>query len=172
MKGQISIDYYISLIIFIFFVVYFLFQTSTLVPIFIGQMEEHRIRAESFQLSELLVNDIGSPSNWNTLVPNQTDQIARIGLSDQSKSKTNLVSSSKVSALNTICSISDGQELLRSKLDTDLQLTVFVIDRTDDSIDVNCEPELPSKGFLATTKRVIAFDDGRFGELAIRVWRP
>ncbi len=172
MKGQISIDYYVALIIFIFFVVYFLFQISNLVPQFIGQMEEQRMRSEAYQLSELLVNDIGRPSNWNALVPSSTGQIERVGLSDQSRNKTNLVSAAKVAALNSLCA-SQGQQFLRTKLVTDLQFSVFVVDRTDGSTDVDCEPVTPNlRGFSVTTRRVVAFNDGRFGELTIQVWKP
>lgn len=168
MKGQISIDYYVALIIFIFFVVYLLFQISNLVPNFVGQLEEQRIRSETYQMSELLSNDAGSPANWETLAPGQ---INRIGLSDQNRNKTNLLSVAKIAALNTLCA-NQGQQFLRSKLATDLQFSVFVIDRTDGSTDLVCQPENPSlRGFAVTTKRVVAFDDGRFGELTLQVWK-
>lgn len=168
MKGQISIDYYVALIIFIFFVVYLLFQISNLVPNFIGQLEEQRIRSETYQMSELLLNDAGSPANWNTLAPGQ---INRIGLSDQNRNKTNLLSVAKIAALNALCA-DQGQQFLRSKLATDLQFSVFVIDRTDGSTDLICQPANPSlRGFAVTTKRVVAFDDGRFGELTLQVWK-
>lgn len=171
MKGQISIDYYLSLIVFIFFVVYFLFQTSNLVPTFINQMEEQRIRSEAYQMSELLINYAGSPSDWNTLVPDNTDQIDGIGLLDQNRNKVNVVSSAKVAALNTICS-NQGQEFLRSKINTDLQFSLFLVDRTDGSTDLGCSPAVGNlRGFSVTERRIVAFDDNRFGELALQVWR-
>ena len=67
MKGQISIDYYVSLIIFIFFVVYFLFQITNLVPVFIGQMEEQRMRSETYQISELLINLETADAFWTAI---------------------------------------------------------------------------------------------------------
>lgn len=170
-KGQISIDYYVALIIFIFFVVYFLFQVSNLVPTFVGQMEEQRMRSEAYQMSELLVNDPGSPTNWPTLVPDNIDQIARIGLNGN-QNKTNLVGLAKLSALGSLCS-SQGQQFLRNKIATDLQFSVFVVDRTDGSTELDCSPTNPNlRGFSVTTRRVVAFPDGRFGELTIQVWKP
>lgn len=176
MKGQISIDYYIALIIFIFFVVYFLFRVSNLVPDFIGRMEEQRMRSEVYQFSELLANDFGNPPNWETLSPGS---IKRIGLSDQSRNKTNLLSVAKVAALNSLCA-SQGQSFLKSKIVTDLEFSVFLIDRTDSSVDLSCSGpdtnattgEPLSRSFTVTTKRVVALNDGRFGELAVQMWRP
>lgn len=174
MKGQISIDYYIALIIFIFFVVYFLFQISNLVPNFLGQMEEQRMRSEAYQISELLVNDIGSPPDWNTLVPDKTAQIKRIGLSDQTRNKTNLLSSPKIKALDGIClNETLGQHFLRSAIDTDLQFSVFLINKSSGGAEFSCQPAASNlRGFSVITKRVVAFDNGNFGELTLQLWRP
>ena len=57
MKGQISIDYIIAIVIFIFFVIYFLFEITNIVPKFIGQIEEQEIRSKAYQISEILIND-------------------------------------------------------------------------------------------------------------------
>lgn len=172
MKGQMSIDYYVALIIFIFFVIYFLFQVSNIVPNFIGEMEEQRMRAEAYQFSELLVNGVGSPPDWDTLVPAQTGGIGRVGLSDQSRNKTNLLSVAKINALDELCS-TEGQQFLRSRIETDLQLSVFLVDRTDGSVDISCSPVTPNlRGFSVTTRRIVAFDDNRFGELTLQVWKP
>lgn len=179
MKGQISIDYYVSLIIFIFFVVYFLYQMSNLVPAFNSQLEDQRVRSEAYQMSELLVNDAGSPANWNALVPNGTANISRIGLLDQSANETNLVSTAKMAALNSLCA-SQGQQLVRSLMGTDLEFSVFVVDRTNGTVDVSCTgPDANSttgqplrRAVSVTQKRTFAFSDSHFGDMTMQVWKP
>jgi len=172
MKGQISIDYYVALIIFIFFVVYFLFQTTNLVPVFVNQMEEQRMRSETYQMSELLVNHAGVPANWDLLLPNNIGQIQRIGLLDQTTNKTNRISVAKVASLDFICD-TQGQQFLRSRMMTDLEFSVIIVDRTDGSTELDCVSNTTnSRGFLVTTRRVVALDDGRYGELTMQVWIP
>lgn len=177
MKGQVSLDYYVALVVFIFFVVYFLFQVVNLVPNFLGLMEEQRMRSEAYQVSELLVNDVGSPANWDDEL--SLSNINRIGLSDENQDVTNLLSVSKINRLDSLCE-SEGQEFLRQKIQTDLQFSVFVIDRTDDSVRLDCLPPDTNtttgapllRGFAVTMSRVVAFSDGDFGELKVQMWRP
>lgn len=171
MKGQISFDYYIAIIAFIFFVVYFLFQITNLVPNFLAQMEEQRMRLEAYQVSEILINDVGSPENWVGL---PMSSINRIGLSDYVRDETNLISLAKVADLNTKC-VAGAHTELREKLDTDLQFSLFVIDRSDGTPLLSCIPppaEQSLRGLAVTSSRTVAFDDGSYGELTVQMWRP
>ena len=178
MKGQISFDYYVSLIIFVFFAVYFLFQITNLVPNFVGLMEEQRIRSEAYQISELLINDVGNPNDWDSLVPGSESSINRIGMSDETRNSTNLLAISKINDLESVCT-TQGHEFLRSRMGTDLQFSVFVIDRTDDSVLLDCLPpnvntttgEPFLRGFSVSASRIVAFDDGNYGELRLQVWK-
>lgn len=168
-KGQLSIEYFVAMIIFIFFVVYFLFQMSNLVPEFTGEMEGQRIRSEAYQMSEILINSPGIPANWNTLPYSQT---VLFGLSNQTLNKTNLLSSAKMASIGSTCA-SLGQQSIRSKMYTDLEMSMLIVDRTDGSPRLDCSaPRNNTRGFSVTVRRIVAFDDGRFGDLTLQVWRP
>ena len=168
-KGQLSIEYFVAMIIFIFFVVYFLFQISNLVPEFTGEMEVQRIRSEAYQISEIIINSPGMPTNWNTLPYQQT---VLFGLSNQTFNKTNLLSSSKMASMGSTCA-SLGQQAIRSKLYTDLEMSMLIVDRTDGTPRLDCSaPRNDTRGFSVTVKRIVAFDDGRFGDLTLQMWRP
>jgi len=168
-KGQLSIEYFVAMIIFIFFVVYFLFQMSNLVPEFTGEMESQRIRSEAYQMSEIMINGPGMPSNWNTLPYSQT---VLFGLSNQTLNKTNLLSSSKINSMNATCA-SLGQQAIRSKFYTDLDMSMIIIDRTNGNPRLDCNaPRNNTRGFSVTVRRIVAFDDGKFGDLTLQVWRP
>lgn len=168
-KGQLSIEYFVAMIVFIFFVVYFLFQMSNLVPEFTGEMEGQRIRSEAYQMSEILVNSPGMPPNWNSLPYQQT---VLFGLSNQTLNKTNLLSSSKMASMGATCA-SLGQQAIRSKMYTDLEMSMLIVDRTDGSPRLDCTaPRNNTRGFSVTVRRIVSFDDGRFGDLTLQVWRP
>lgn len=168
-KGQASIEYFVSLIIFIFFVVYFLFQMSNLVPEFVGEMESQRVRSEAYQMSEILVNHPGVPANWNSL---PYSQVTVFGLSSHALNKTNLLSASKMGALGSTCS-SLGQQAIRSKFDTDLEFSMLVVNRVNGSLMLDCNaPRNNTRGFSVTVRRTVAFDDGGYGDLTLQVWRP
>jgi hypothetical protein len=178
MKGQISIDYYAAVIVFIIIVAYFVFQIANIVPRFVAQIEEESMRSESYQISEIFVNDVGHPNDWNTLVGSNPGQIQRIGFSDQSVGNSNLVSLSKVSSLQTLCA-NQGHEFVREIVNTDFQFSVLVVDRDTDITQATCfAPATDSsgrpfgRGFVARTSRVFAFDNGNVGELIVQVWKP
>lgn len=172
-----SIDFYVAVITFIIIVVYFLFQISSIVPNFINQIEEQRLMSEAYQVSEILVNDIGQPKNWDTLIGN-VGQISRIGLSDQNTNKTNLIATNKVDALRYMCLGQKGYMDVKHRLGmNELNFSVFVVNRQTGSIDT-CAGEdadettgLPRiKGFTATVTRILAFNDGTYGDLKVQVW--
>lgn len=178
MRGQISIDYYAAVIIFVIIVVYFVFQIMNIVPRFISQMEHERMRSESYQISEILVNDAGLPIDWNNLVLSNPSAIQRIGFSDQTSSMTNVMSSAKADALNTLCS-TQGQEFVRSKLNTEFQFSLVVLNRDTDMTVINClgpstdvDGRPTTRGFVATTTRVFSFANGEIGHMTLEVWKP
>lgn len=177
MKGQISIDYYAAVIVFIIIVTYFVFQIANIVPRYVSQIEADRMRSESYQVSEILVNDAGHPDNWETLV-GSPEQIQRIGFSNVAADATNVVSLQKVLALQTLCS-SQGHEFVRNVIDTEFQISILVVNRENDVTQATClGPATDSsgkpfgRGFVATTSRTFAFGDGDVGELTVQVWKP
>lgn len=178
MKGQISIDYYAAVIVFIIIVTYFVFQITNIVPRFVSQIEADRMRSESYQISEILVNDAGLPDDWETIAGSDPSQIQRVGLSDRDADRTNLVSSQKVAALDSLCD-EQGHEFVKDIVETDFQFSLLVVNRENDLAQASClAPATDSsgkpfgRGFVATTSRSFAFENGDVGEIIVQVWKP
>jgi hypothetical protein len=173
-----SVDFYVALVVFIVIVVYFLFQISTIVPTFINQIEEQRMMSEAYQVSEILLNDIGQPKNWDTL---PIGQISRFGMSDHNANKTNLIAISKANSLNFLCLGEQGYKDVKHRMGMrEFNFSVFVTNRQTGSIEVTCfnpseievSTGLPKrKGFTATANRILAFNDGTYGDMKVQVWK-
>jgi hypothetical protein len=66
MKAQVSFEYYFSLVLFVMLAMYVVFQTISVTSVYRTEVRNRLIKAEAYQISELLVNDLGEPINWNT----------------------------------------------------------------------------------------------------------
>lgn len=167
MKGQLSIDFIVALIVFISFSFYLAFQTFSIVPTYLQEAKLQQIRSEAFQISMLLVNDMGLPQNWES---RKLDEIERVGLSG-SLARTNIVSLQKLDALQKICSSDERDELFKKLFATNLTISILVFDRIDGDILLDCIPASPSPPVIvATASRIVSFTDGTYGELVLQVW--
>ena len=167
MKGQLGIDFFISLIVFVAFVSYIFVQVSNFKPIYLSQIKAAILRSEAFQLSEILVNDPGYPLNWNDL---PSSQIQRIGLSDSNKNQTNMLFLPKINKLNTECNQQNGFENIQQKLDYKKDFMILVVDRTSGNILVNCRPPvIITRNINVSSSRIVSFGTG-YGELIVQTW--
>lgn len=170
MKGQFSIDFYISFIFFIMFVIYLFFQISKIIPNYLNEVNVQTLRSEAYQISELLINDLGEPKDWNILPEDQRNKIKRIGLLDETQNKTNLISQTKATALNTICNSADGYEMIKSKIATDYQFSLILINRVNNETLINCFVSgAMTKPIRVDMRRIVAFDNS-YGELILQMW--
>jgi|GEM_PF-1696293 hypothetical protein len=64
MKAQASFEYYFSLVLFIMFATYIVFQTISITSVYRREIRNRLLKTEAYQISELLVNDLGEPINW------------------------------------------------------------------------------------------------------------
>ena len=171
MRGQISVDYYVSVILFISFVIYILFQLTRFLPTYINAVQDQRIRVEAYQISELLMNDPGVPVDWENLSEDNLGQIQRIGLSDGSQNKTNLVNIKKVRSLNTTCASVNGYNILRGTMGTEYFFSIIMIDKSNGELLVSCSPP---EQFVRATKvdfrRVFSMGSNDYGELILQLW--
>lgn len=166
-KAQFSLEYYVSLLTFVIFVTYLLFQIQILTPAHLREIRMQTLRLEAFQVSELLLNDGGEPNDWHL----QSDaNIKRIGLS--SSSSQNLLSVAKVAALDSKCKNS-GFISLYNWLGMQNQFHLTARDTTGTLVDTekNCPPssEVGTQAVVVTT-RVVTFDSGKTGNLTLTVW--
>ena len=169
MKGELSfVEFVASLGVFISFVAYIFFLLLRYYPIYVQEVESERKRLEAYQISELLINDPGEPINWENPAIS-LDSIKRLGLSDSSRNKTNLISSSKVNRFNDICN--QNYEEVKKRVDSEFDFSLILLDLTHNNLLINC---LPYKVVVTpsniTVRRITAFDTGGYGELIVQVW--
>lgn len=170
-KGQLSVDFYIALVVFLGFLAYITFQLFQTVPASSANLKEESIRIEAYQISELLVNDGGHPLNWET---RPLAEIRRIGLSDSTKNITNNLFRSKVSQLNTICSTPTGYNDVKQKLDVKDEISITLIEHTL-PIDTTwvCRSSAPSnkKTSFNVSRTVLIGGTSYPTEIIVEVWR-
>ncbi|MEM5801879.1 MAG: hypothetical protein QXQ18_00630 [Candidatus Aenigmatarchaeota archaeon] len=166
MKGQLTVDTFIAMFIFVGFVVYIFFQILSSTPSYINQLNEERLRAEAFQISEILINDPGEPIDWHL---RDINSIKRIGLSDSNYNKTNLVSLGKATKLNTICS--SNYDLIKTKLDIYDKFSLSIIKKQTGTNIVSCQPsQIITAKPKVVMRRLFVFNDSSIGELTLQMW--
>jgi len=168
MKGQISfVEFLVTTTVFISFIGYFSFQLINFYPLYLGEIRNERIRSEAYQISEILVDDPGYPMNWNVV-----GGVQRLGLSDETKNKTNVLS------LNKITAIGDGTNLCKPGYDTVKKWLGSAYDFSivltrkipSEMILINCRPPpSPLKAINTTVRRIVSFDSS-YGELIVQMW--
>ncbi len=166
MKAQLSVEYYISLTIFIGFIVYISFQVMRISPQFITEVKNERLKSEAYQISELLINDAGEPITWN--IPSTV--VKRVGLSDNSN-KTNLLSQEKIDAFKTKCS-SDYDNIRKLiGIGTEYYFSLKLVNSSSGQTLIDCNPPLtvikPAKVVIS---RITALSPTTFGELVLQLW--
>ena len=130
------------------------------------EVEKEATRSRAYQLSELLINDPGEPKNWNQTSSN--DEIKRIGLSDETLNRQNLISSKKTGKLdNDFDCLDDGEyNQLREKLGLEDEYFSIIISEIDIENNGNRIPIytcIPSPSAIrsvnTTITRIIVIND-------------
>ncbi len=163
LKGQLSVGYYVSIVLFLGVLGYLTFQLFQTIPLNINSLGSESTRIEAYQISELLVNDGGHPNNWNTKPINE---IKRLGLLDSTQNKTNLLSSQKISQFRTIC---NNYNDIKNLLDIQNEISInFVNYATNERW--SCKSGGQSS-FSFNVTRIISIDGNALGEITVQVWQ-
>jgi len=173
MKGQFSTEQIVAMTIFIAFVSYVFLTVFNLVPRYTAEVRAERLRSEAYQISELLINDPGSPANWNAV-----NLPSRLGFSNETANTTNLLSPAKLSALNSTCFPPNyaGYSQVVKWIGTERQLSILVLSRNcgiNVVTPVDCRPNssvFRSSPINVSIRRFVAFNQNCFGELDVAVW--
>lgn len=135
MKGQLSYEFYMAILVFITFTAYIFFQVFAITPAYTEEVASQLLHSEAYQLSEILINDEGEPPDWET---RGLDEVKRIGLSS-TQGKLNLLSDQKISKLNEICST--NYQAVMSRLDVSgYQFALNLTNIEDNSVLISCSP--------------------------------
>ncbi len=171
-KGQLSVEFYASLIIFLGFIVYIILQLVQVAPQNSRIADDEIIKIESYQISEILVNDGGHPVDWHDAVkyPDLTN-IKRIGLSNSVKNIANLLDPLKIQRLKTICSnFNDVKNILDVK--EDFSIAIIEYNPAGDSVYVCSSSTISSKRTSFTTSRTVLIDGTSYPtEIKVEVWK-
>lgn len=154
----------VSLSIFIAFVAYFFFQFLSLRPVYLNEINNERIRSEAYQISELLVNDPGYPVNWDA----NPSLAERVGLSDETANKTNILSLTKINAFSSQCS-SDYYKV-KKLIGAEDDFSIFLTDKSTGDLKISCyNKAIVSQGINVTVRRIVSFGPS-YGELILQMW--
>lgn len=167
MKAQISfIEFLVSLSIFIVFVGYFSIQLINAIPTYLNQLRSESVKAEAFQVSELLINDPGFPINWE----NNPSKLARLGLNDETKNLTNYLSIQKIQTIGPNCAL--GYNTVSNLVGATYNFSLTLINDTNGNggILLSCSPPSVTAQLInVTVKRYVFFGTG-YGELILQMW--
>jgi len=175
LKGQLTVEYLISFVLFIGLILYIYVIYSSNIPNFVGEVEKEDARAKAYQVSEILLNDPGEPINWDR------NNVKRIGLSDENFNKTNLVSESKILKLKDLCNEINGYEKMLKKLGIDEPISIFIFkideqtgERTLFFDDFNCQPSvIKITQIKSRVSRITAYTDNgdvKMAEIVVEVF--
>ena len=161
MKGQLTIQYLASFIFFIGLIIYVYFSYSANIPRFVEEVEKEDVRSKAYQLSEILVNDLGEPIDWNNAP--SIDSIKRIGFSDHNSNKTNLILRSKIDKFEELFDCDTRFEEVQDRLALEKPFSIHVFNVSDNGVRtlvLECvSPMFPTTMINATIKRVTAIED-------------
>ena len=169
-KGQVSIEYIVSLILFIVFISFFFVQLLNQQPIYMREIRTETIKSEAYQISEMLVNDAGYPIDW--ILPfgggPQPNAVQRIGFSSN-LNKTNLLSKNKINLIGPTCN--RGYDFVKNKIGAEDDFSLFVYQQPGNIPILACYPSvIILRDINITFKRPVTFDDGNYGELVLQMW--
>lgn len=163
-------EYLIAFAIFVTFVGYFSFQILKFIPEYLNQIRSERIRAEAYQISEILVNDAGHPADWTL------SNVQRLGFSDQTKNLTNFLSINKINAVGdgtVLCKPMNGYEDIKKWLapNSDYDFSITLTRKSfPETVLINCRPSATAvRAVNITVRRIFSFDSG-YGELIVQMW--
>jgi len=167
-KGQISfVEYIVAFSIFLAFVAYFSFRVLGSMSEYSNEVKGEIIRTEAYQLSELLINDPGEPVNWDN-----GNSARRFGLSDENSNRTNMLALNKVNQFELNCS-GNGYYDVKKLLGSEYDFSILLKNKTkpNGNVLINCYPtQIITKAVNVSVRRIVALNDGSFGELTIQMW--
>ncbi|MBI4174560.1 MAG: hypothetical protein HY517_02855 [Candidatus Aenigmarchaeota archaeon] len=138
-KGFAEIEFIISVFVFITTISFVTFLIISNIPTLHGTAYTERLKTISYQYSELLVFDEGSPKNWQLDAVNAN----RIGFSSGSRY---ILQKSKIDALAALCS---DYQAARTKLALEQQYDITVeatyLDDSPVSSGIVCRPSVTTQ---------------------------
>jgi hypothetical protein len=163
LKGQFSVEFFSVLVLFVIISAYFSIRLAEVRPAYIKEVKRSVIRSEAYRISEVLINDPGSPMNWGA-----GGSVIRIGFLDNSQNKTNLLSEQKILRFNSLCNGGAGYNNIKNLIGAQHDFSIIINDKTGSIGTIDCSAKVGESA--AVIKRLVTFDSGNYGELIVQVW--
>jgi len=164
MKGQFNIEYLVAFGIFVTLIGYVHLSLTHILPEYILEVRKETTRSDAYLLSEVLINDPGSPADWS-----DPSTAKRIGLSDDTQNRTNLLLKSKI---NNFCS--DGYDVVKERIGTDRDFSILILDKDTGTVFSSCSPAIvPTTAINTIVKRIATYRDGSnygYVEVIVQMW--
>jgi hypothetical protein len=116
-----------------------------------------------------LINDLGEPIDW---YKTPFVSVVRLGLSDETKNKTNLLSQKKISAFQGNCS--SNYTNVKNKLGLDYDFSLILKDVNTNEIKIDCHPLITITRYTnVSVRRIVAYTEDnqiKYGEMLLQVW--
>ena len=166
-KGQFTIEYLLSLLIFLTTVSYIYYLYGSESRNYRESLKKEEVFLEAYTLSEVLCNTPGAPANWNN--PYAADVI---GFLDDNYNLTGIISYDKVMSLDE----DTCNQLIKEKLHLKRNFLLEIKDAEDPSLFTKtCIPaKTYSTKITAEVKRLVAYmhpiEGPRYAIVKIFMW--
>jgi hypothetical protein len=160
-NGLFNVEYLTVLVLFMVFSTYFVFRMLDQKPAYLAEVQREIFRAESYRLSEMLVDDAGEPANWNG------GNVKRVGLSDETKNVTNLLNETKLSKMKQLCTGAAGYANVKSLVGAQHDFSLEYINSSG-AFDI-CNPCVTCD-VKASITRFVAFSTDNYGKMILQMW--
>ncbi len=160
MKGQINIESISSLIVFVLISSYLYLSLSSLRSDYYRYVDEQEVYSLAVSMSELIINNMGVPPNWN-----DTQQLIVVGAAYSNK--TNLISLDK---LQKLC---EDYEWLKDKLELDkFDFNITLTNLETGETVINCG-KAPVRNAVRVERIVAAVNNTTMfvSKFVIQVWK-
>lgn len=161
-KGLFNAEYIAVLVLFIGFSTYFTFRLMQQQPAYVAEVQKETFRSESYRLVEMLVDDAGSPANWES-----GGTVNRVGLSDETKNVTNLVSDLKITRMEQMCVGALGYANVKALVGAQHDFSIVRINSSS-QLERVCNGTIGD--VKATITRLVAFTSGDYGKIVLQMW--
>ncbi|MBS3056049.1 MAG: hypothetical protein J4473_01295 [Candidatus Aenigmarchaeota archaeon] len=158
-KGQLQIEFIISVAIFAITITYVATASINKLPYLHNEANINQMAMQSLQISELFLFDEGYPEDWD-----RGGSVQRLGLSSGNDYELN---SLKVSKLNTMCS---DYESVKSIVKIE-NVWMLEISKLDGTIITNCKPSIVSNVYNEFVLNRYASLNGDIVKVEVRVMK-
>jgi hypothetical protein len=140
MKGQLNIEFVISIGLFFIIIGYCMFAVFNLIPAYHRESEKTEASIKADMIADMLIFDEGYPVNWNA------NNVERIGLSN---GVDYYLAQNKITQLRNLCN--SDYVSVREKMHADV--IIKITNMENDDVELYCRPPAGQYRYEKTVTR-------------------